>query len=316
MVKCLECGANEKRLQWTHFRYKCTGKFKNGKEYQAAYPGAKIIDSDLAKKTAVTLKNLQAKYGEIEGQRRWDEYRKKQAVTNSFEYKKEKYGWTKEQFDEYNSSRAQTLEKMIARHGEEIGITKWEEYCDRQAYTNTKNYFVEKYGHKAGLKKYLEINRKKAVSNPQILAEKLGVSIDGAVQIIINRQKQFFTSNLEVEFIRNIEEKIGPLDHTSLKNPFGKWSETLKSYVVFDIKHKNCIIEFNGDYWHANPAIYCDTAIIRGKTAIEIRTRDMLKLETAKDHGFKTLVIWESDYKRNKNEIIMEVVKWILSEQQ
>jgi hypothetical protein len=316
MVKCLECGADEKRLQWTHFRYKCTGRFKNGTEYQAAYPGAKIIDSDLAKKTGVTLTNLQAKYGEIEGQRRWDEYRKKQAITNSFEYKKEKYGWTKEQFDEYNSSRAQTLEKMIARHGEEIGTTKWQEYCDRQAYTNTKNYFVEKYGHEDGTKKYLEINKKKSVNNPQILAEKLGVSIDDAIQIIINRQKQFFTSNLEIEFIKNIEEKIGPLDHTSLKNPFGKWSETLKSYVVFDIKHKNCIIEFNGDYWHANPAIYRDTAIIRGKTAIEVRTRDMLKLQTAKYYGFKTLVIWESDYKRNKQETIMEVVKWILSEQQ
>lgn len=316
MVKCLECGANEKRLQWTHFKFKCTGRFKNGKEYQAAYPGAKILDPDLAKKTGVTLKNLQLKYGNNEGQRRWDEYRKKQAISNSFEYKKEKYGWTKEQFDEYNSSRSQTLNNMIARHGEELGISKWIEYCERQAYTNTKEYFIEQYGHDRGLQKYIELNKKKSVSNPLLLAEKLGITVDEAVEVIISRQKQFFSSNLEVEFIKKIEEQIGHLDHTSLKHPYGKWSVLLNSYVIFDIKHKNCIIEFNGDYWHANPKIYKDDAIIRGKTASEIRTRDALKLQTASDLGFSTLVVWESEYKQNKDEVIKKVVKWILSEQQ
>jgi hypothetical protein len=316
MVTCLECGAVEKRLQWTHFKFKCTGRFKNGTEYKSAYPGAKIIDAELAKKTGVTLKNLQEKYGIVEGQHRWDSYRKKQAYSNSYNFKKEKYGWTKEQFDEYNSSRAQTLNKMIARYGEEGGTIKWEQYCNRQAYTNTKRYFIEKYGQEIGLQKYIEINKRKAVNNPLLLAEKLGIDIDDAVRIILSRQKQFFSSNLETEFINALERKLGKLDHTSTRNPFGKWSGKLNSYVVFDIKHKNCIIEFNGDYWHANPKTYNDDAIIRGKSAVEIRTRDMLKLQTALDYGFKTLVVWESDYKTDKEKTVEKVVKWILSEQQ
>ena len=37
-----------------------------------------------------------------------DEYRNKQAYSNSFEYKKKKYGWSKEQFVEFNMSRGVT----------------------------------------------------------------------------------------------------------------------------------------------------------------------------------------------------------------
>lgn len=50
MPKCLECGFESSRLQWTHFRYKCTGRFKNGTEYKKAYPNALLVDEEIAKK--------------------------------------------------------------------------------------------------------------------------------------------------------------------------------------------------------------------------------------------------------------------------
>jgi hypothetical protein len=316
MVKCLECGFESSRLQWTHFKYKCNGKFANGKEYMLAHPGAKIISEELAKTTAVTKENLIKKYGEIDGSARWEQYRDKQAKTNSFEYKHEKYGWTKENFDAYNSSRAQTLEKMIQRHGELDGAAKWEVYCLRQAYTNTKEYFIKKYGIDQGTKKYLEINQKKAISsNPMALSLHLGITVDEAAQIIISRRKNFFVSELEKEFTTLLLSAVGELDHYSLKNPYGKWSTLLNTYVVYDIKHQNCIIEFNGDYWHANPKIYAATAIIRGKTALDIRNRDMLKLKTATELGFSVLTVWESEFLANKEETINKVKEWILREQ-
>lgn len=314
MLKCLECGFESERLQWSHFKYKCTGRFKNGREYQQAYPSAKLVDDNLAKKSAITLKNLIQKYGPIEGQIKWDNYRKKQAYTNSYEYKKEKYGWSKDQFDQYNSSRAQTLEKMISRYGETEGAQRWQTYCERQSYTNTKEYFIKKYGLEKGYQKYLDINKSKSVSNPKILSEKLGVTLQEATDIIVSRQKNFFSSNLEKEFIKSIEDKIGKLENSSINKPFGKWSEYLDTYVVYDIKHKNCIIEFNGDYWHGNPKIYKDDAVIRGTLVKNIQARDYLKLKTVEDLGFKTLVIWESDYKQNKQKIIQEVIQWILKE--
>lgn len=316
MIKCLECGFESSRLQWTHFKYNCTGRFANGREYKKSYPGAKIVDDALAKTTAVTLANLINKHGKTEGQKRWDAYRQKQAETNSFEYKQEKHGWSKDEFNAYNSSRAQTLEKMIARHGEIDGAAKWEQYCLRQAYTNTKEYFVGKYGVNIGMQRYLEVNQKKSIPhNPVLLADHLAIDIDTATQIIISRQKNFYVSQAEIEFTKMLEEKIGRLDHTSFNNPYGKWSHLLNTYVVYDIKHKNCIIEFNGNYWHANPSIYADTAIIRGMSAIDIRQRDMLKLKTASDLGYSVFTVWEDEFINDKNETIKKVEQWILQEQ-
>ena len=315
MIKCLEYGAQEKRLQWTHFKFKCTGRFNNGKEYMAAYPGAKVVDASVAAKTAVTLKNLISKYGEKEGTARWEQYKQKQAYSNSFEYKQQKHGWTKEDFVKYNASRAVTLINMVSKYGERDGIKKWEDYCERQAYTNTKAYFIEKYGIEIGMEKYKQINKEKAVNDPEILAHKLGITIDEAVDIIVMRQSRFFSSNLELEFVNALEQSVGTLEYTNLTKPFGKWSHLLGTYVVFDIKHKNCIIEFNGDYWHANPRLFLPEAVIRGKKARDIWERDELKLQTARALGFRTFVVWESNFKTNKIETIKTIAEWISSEQ-
>lgn len=320
MIKCLACGFEAERLQWTHFKWKCSGKFSNSADYRKEFPDAPLVSPELAKRTAVTEEVMKSKYGDIEGELRWRSYCNKQAASNSFEYKKEKHGWTEEKFNEYNSSRSQTLEKMIQRHGEEVGTDKWIDYCERQCYTNTKAYFVEKYGYTAGNKKYIELNHKKnAVHDPVQISMTLGISIDEAVDIIIRRQnaKGFVLgSSIEIEFITEIEKRIGKLDHSTVNNPYGKWSPLLNSYVIYDIKHQDCIIEFNGDYWHANPTIYAETAIIRGRTATDIRLRDKQKLQTVIDLGFRTMTVWEQDYKFNKQETLESVIKWMRNGQQ
>lgn len=316
MVKCLECGFETNRLQWTHFKYKCNGKFSNSKEYIAAHPGASVVSKDLSRNTAVTLTNLIKKYGDVDGAARFAIYRQKQARTNSYEYKKEKYGWSMAEFNEYNASRAQTLVKMISRHGEEVGATKWEDYCLRQAYTNTKSYFIEKYGQDLGTARYLSINKKKSmISNPSLLANHLHISEEEATQIIMSRKSTQHYSKLEKEFTIMLEESLGfKLSHTSMHSPFGKWSSLLNSYVIYDIVHKNCIVEFNGDYWHANPDTYISSAVIRGKEAIDIWHKDMLKLRTAEQLGFKIIIVWENEFKLNKEQTINKVKQWMLSE--
>jgi len=318
MIKCLECGFETDRLQWTHFKYKCSGKFKNSKEYKIAYPNACLVDPSLAKKTSLTLENFINKYGDDEGSLRWNEYRKKQAISNSYEYKKEKYGWDERKFKEYNSSRAQTLNNMITKYGEEEGTVKWITYCERQRYTNTLTYFKEKYGDKLGLSKFIQINKLKGEANdPNVIAKKLGITVDEAVEIILSRNTntgKIWGSNLEKQFIRDIETYLGfTLEYTTFSKPFGIWSTLLNSYVIYDIKHKNCVIEFNGDYWHANPKIYKDDAIIRGTQATFIRQKDQLKLQTAIDNGYLTYTVWECDYKENKEKVLKEVCEWLLN---
>ena len=104
-------------------------------------------------------------FGEEEGLKKWNHYCELQSKTNTFEYKKEKYGWTKEDFDAYNKTRAITLENQIAKYGEEEGTKRFKEYCDKQSYAGCKlEYFIEKYGEVEGKKKYEEVNAKKSLT--------------------------------------------------------------------------------------------------------------------------------------------------------
>jgi hypothetical protein len=101
MIQCLECNKKFKRIQWTHLK-------RHGMtmgEYRDKFPDAILEDPDITNSRKVTYENMILKYGDQIGQQKWDQYRILQSETNTFEYKKKKYGWTKEQFDVYNKSR-------------------------------------------------------------------------------------------------------------------------------------------------------------------------------------------------------------------
>lgn len=308
MPKCLECGFEAPRLQWTHFKNKCTGRFNNGREYMLAYPGAKVVDNDLARLTAITKSNLISKYGEDEGMRRWEEYRKKQSDTNKFDYKAAKYGWTLEEFDDYNRSRAVTVENLIKKYGMEEGLDRWDSYCEKQRLTKSKEYVISTYGEQAW---HDVCQKKRAPHDPATISMIYGITLDQAIEKILSRFQARYTSNLEIEFITKIEKLFGKLDHTSISKPFGKWHKDLDGYVIYDIKHGKCIIEFNGDYWHANPKIYSAQDTIRGKRASDIWEKDAKKLQLVTDLGFNVLVVWERDYKLNQQKTLEDVVKWM-----
>lgn len=102
------------------------------------------------------------KYGEQEGRRKFEEYRARQAYTNSAEYMHETRGMTKQEWIAYNASRAVTLENLVKRYGEEDGHRRWREYCWHEAYAgNSLQYFIDKYGAEDGQKKYDELCKKK-----------------------------------------------------------------------------------------------------------------------------------------------------------
>jgi hypothetical protein len=308
MPKCLECGTILPRLQWTHFQYKCTGRFKNGKEYQSFYKNASLVDQHIKNKTAVTLQNLIKKYGKAIGQNKWDEYREKQAYSNSLEYKKKKHGWSRTKWETFNKSRAITINNLIKKYGEDIGLQKWEDYCDKQKITKSKDYVVKKYG----INKWKDICTKKAqVHNPLYISEKEGITIEEALSKIAARRGTAYTSKLELDFIKMLEIQFGPLDHTTYHKPFGQWDHENNQYVIYDIKHKNCIIEFNGDYWHANPKYYSKNDLIRNQPAYKIWQKDSHKKNLAEKFNLSVYTVWESDYLENKLETIKKVIEWI-----
>lgn len=74
-----------------------------------------------------------------------------------------------------------------------------------------------------------------------------------------------------------------------------------KYYYDFSYINENNkkIIEYNGDFWHANPMLYSAENVLslRGfkKLASDIWKEDKKKIEMAKKYGYDVLVIWERD---------------------
>lgn len=291
MPECLECGTVLPRLQWTHFRYKCTGKFKNGTEYVKHYPNAKLVDDDLAKKTAVTLENLTAKYGEEEALIRWETYKSKQAHTNSFEYKEEKYGWSREEYDIYNKSRAVTMENLIKKHGFEMAHEVYSNYIESQSYTCSEEYFIKEYGENEGRRKYANFIKNRASSywvNRDKNTPKRSSRLEDRVY---DELKVILSSDLENQIII-ADSKKGPYD--------------------FGCHENKKVIEFYGTYWHGDVRVY-DSNIIHPtskKYIYEIHEHDANKRKVATEMGYDVYVIWELDWKQNKDEVLNDITRW------
>ena len=236
------------------------------------------------------------KWGEEEGKKRWKSYCDKQAETNSFEYKQEKYGWSKEQFEEFNKSRAVTLELCIERHGEELGRKMWDEYCERQRYTTSLEYMIEEYGEEEGTKKYKDFSLARANS--------------GAAGYSEISQELFF----------NIINKIQRTDNIFFYKLNKEYSVQYSTTAVFNLdfydKEKNLVIEFLGDYWHANPKIYESGAVFnRSKTPI--LAKQIWKYDNQRKRNICKVLnnpiyieVWESDWKENPDKVIEEILKY------
>lgn len=244
------------------------------------FPDAEFASPALKKLYGFTLKSSIELYGEELGQQKWEEYREIQAKTNTFEYKAENHGMSREEFDEYNASRAATLKNFIKRHGIEEGTTKWNNYCERQRYTTSIEYFIEKYGEVEGTTKWQLFyeQRINAARTNISKAERKAGEIMREYGIELDSQFKIFTGKTFIYDFVNHDSKI--------------------------------IIEFQGDYWHMNPKKH-DANDIHSKLIVSAETiwnYDRIKKEFAEDKGYHVFYIWESDWKtRNIPSIIANI---------
>ena len=78
-----------------------------------------------------------------------------------------------------------------------------------------------------------------------------------------------------------------------------------KYYIDYFIKDLNIAVEFNGDTWHGNPSKFkpddkcfpMDDNI----TAKDLWESDDLRRKRLESVGVKTIIIWESEYKKCKD---------------
>ena len=123
----------------------------------------------------------------------------------------------------------------------------------------------------------------------------------------------FFQSKIANEFIESLL-KFLPERHTYYygDNETFLRDGSVLAFYDFEVRELKKIIEFNGDYYHANPLTYKKSDIIRGKSAKSIWQRDKVKKNLAISKGYDIKYIWESDYNKDKESVIKECVGFIM----
>lgn len=122
----------------------------------------------------------------------------------------------------------------------------------------------------------------------------------------INESKQ------EIELRELVNDRLKGTDNVIKKKTIkinGRW------YYPDIIINNNYLIEYNGNFWHGNPKTYKATDIVHhGFTAKEIWDRDKKRLKDFNLAGYKSLVIWEDEFKSNKEETVNKILTWLKGE--
>lgn len=274
--------------------------------------------------SALTLKKLQLIYGDVLGKSKWDSYCEKQSISNSFEYKKEKYGWSREQFNDYNKSRQVTLQNLVKRHGKSKGERIFKNYCEKQQYTNTLPYFIEKYGEEDGVKEYNRVCSEKAITLENMIrvhGKEKGHRVFYNFKTSINKST---VSNISQKFFEELEQLIeieNSIYFKKCNKEFVIYCENNKRQYLYDYygkyNGKRFIIEFHGDIWHANPSIYSQNDIPfqfigeHQPTAKEIWEKDIQKEKCVLKREYQMLIVWESEYLNDKTKTLKSILNEI-----
>jgi hypothetical protein len=254
----------------------------------------------------VTKKKFLLLYGKDIARKKWGIYTNKQSEVNSYEYKKQKYNWTEDQFKNYNKSRSTTLDNMIKKYGEKEGENKYKNYIERQRYAGCSlDYFIDKYGKIDGIKKYQKICESKALTLDNFIkkyGEELGRK---KYRDCYDSKPNLYSKSSQELFWKIKTENCYFAEHNK---EFGLLSDTqYYFYDYVDTKLKKCI-EYNGDYWHCNPRFYeFDYRTHYGYTAEEVWKKDDVKLDFMKSKGYDVMVIWESEYLENPSSIVKKI---------
>lgn len=252
----------------------------------------------------VTYNSMINKWGEELGEQKWKEYCDKHSKIASKEYFIDKYG-KENGLKIYHNSRAITKNGMIKKYGKKIGLEKWKNYCDKQRYTCSLEYFIKEYGENIGKEKYKNFTIQRAYagqSGRKITVSQISQELFDKLYKYIDHSNDIYYDKLNYEYI--IHNDI-----------------THKNYLLdFYDKTKNLIIEFQGDFWHANPNKYSSDDILKfPKSIIENHVQLTAKEIWEYDQNKKNFIcqelnnpiylqIWESDYKNNKQKIIQDIL--------
>lgn len=150
--------------------------------------------------------------------------------------------------------------------------------------TNGLSYYKNKYGDKKGKKLFNERIHK-------------WLNAAGNKNMVANRSKK----SLE------LFEQLGIGNYGPNEKTIRGKNRVHRVDFIFNKK----IIEFYGDYWHGNPKIYSNQAMIRNKKITDVWDHDLKKIQDLEAGGYSVMIIWETDYKANPKKILQKCKEFI-----
>lgn len=245
------------------------------------------VDEDVEKykKRCENRKNNKEKYillyGEEIGFKKWEDKKKRSKIT---------------------------IENLIRIYGEEIGMSKWEQYINRQKTSQSEEKLMQKHGYEKAIN---IINNRKNLS--KLCVEKFQTTGDFKY---LNNNYSKSSQKLFWSIYNNLPDHLKEKCYfKELNHEYVLISDSGTCYLFdFVISGINLCIEFNGDFWHANPNKYKPDDFIFEKRASDIWKNDETKIQTLKSkRNIDTIIVWESDWANNKKETEKNLTNIIIS---
>jgi len=206
-----------------------------------------------------------------------------------------------------------TLDKFVSKYGEVDGNKRYIESCRKRV--NNLETFIQRYGFVDGSEKYESyINKLKLIRSSEYLIDKHGVEY---YEDLIKRKTNYFGdrySKIGLEFcvniVKELNQKYDKLYYGENEYVFYTGNEEFKLISPdLYIKDINTVVEFYGDYWHRNPQIYEN---LNDELKYQIWEHDKKRINLLKKKfECKIIIVWEGDYTKNKEKIIIETINKI-----
>lgn len=280
LIRCKGCG---KLMNW-YRKYpgrcrNCENIYRSSQEYQREFE--KIILTKYGKKCFLETeeykekvkKTNQEKYG-VDWYSQSEDFKEKAKITNTKRYGVENYNYSLN----ICKRTINTFEKILKKDGyydlgyrliSYKGNGSYEIYCPRC----NKNFTIScNNNYRGRCKKYQEICTN---CNP------LQKHYSCGEKDVLDYVSSIYSGSVE----ENTKKIIYPYE--------------LDIYLP-DLK---LAIEYNGDYWHANPNLYSKDEIVNGKSASDIWEKDIEKINQCYSKDITLIVVWENDWINNREEI-------------
>jgi hypothetical protein len=222
--------------------------------------------------------------------------------------------WEKEYWIKKGYNKDEALIKSLEKR-KKLSINSLDDKKKKDILDNRKKTFYNKSDNERN-----KINKTRGRTKEELI-EKFGEKYVEELSIKrgSGRRNSFFRrySKISKEFFNELEQKTNKKLLFAEDEQWIRYNSNKGFYV--DCVCGNKIIEFNGDFYHANPELYEANSVItmskkKIKTAEQIWKHDEFKIKKLKELGYSVLIIWEKDINSNKEKIINDCIKFIENE--